>query len=1108
MVKSNGGRFMLAVGSVLLVAGLLAPPAASATGTGTWQTLAPAPLVRQEASYVFLNGKFYLIDGKKLATHVYDPATDNWSNAAPLPVKFDHVEGVTVNGKIYIIGGLTGWPSPNVDTVYIFDPATNKWTQGAPMPRGRGAGGVAVYNGNIYYAGGLHNGASVNWFDKYDPVANTWTQMPDMPRTREHFHAQVVNGRFWAMGGRNVDFNAYVTPTDAFNFGTGQWETGYAPIPTPRGGFASAVLGSEIVVFGGEGGGIAHPEVEAYDTSADSWRTLAPMPVPRHGLQGAVCNGGVYLAGGATDQGGGNATAYQDVFFLGTPASCSGGPPPPPPPPPSSIGFGLSSVSGTASGAMPTTLQWGPDGRLYVGHFDGTIRAYTIVRNAANSYSVTSTQVISAVSQIPNHDDDGTLDNGVQGRLMTGLVVVGTAQNPVIYASSSDPRIGGGAEGADLNLDTNSGTISRLTWNGSQWQHVVLVRGLPRSEENHATNGLAYDAATNSLYVAQAGNTNKGGPSNNFAFLPEYALSSAILKIDLNNLGTLPYDIPTLDDPTRANSSGSVDVNDPFGGNDGLNQGKLLANGPVKVFSPGYRNPYDLLKATVGQHAGKWYTIDNGSNAGWGDQPAGEGPGGTCTNAPVGQAETGSSDALHLFSNGYYGGHANPTRGNANNTFGGQSPVPSSDPVECDWRSSKTSETTALSTVPNSTDGLTEYTASNFGGAMTGDLLAASYQARKIVRLVLNGAGTAVTLRDDNFATFNTPHRPLDVTALGDTGPFPGTVWIADFSTDEINVLEPNDFGGGGSTCDATYSTSLDADGDGYSNADEIDNGTNPCSEASVPPDNDGDHLSDLNDPDDDNDGVPDLTDAFAIDPFNGAHTTFPLQISWENDEAPPGGLANTGFTGLMTNGTTNYQAQYDENGMVVGGAAGVFTVNDVPDGDAFKLKNSQLYGFQLGVPSQTQPFQVYGRIVAPFDGLTPTNSQSMGIFLGDGTQSGYVKVTLKGTKNTTEKVNFVFENNDAVSANRGKSITLPGPDYVDLWLVVDPATNKVTGYYQQSIGGVLQAKVQMGNPVTVPSSWMHTANRGLAAGIISTSAGPGAPFPATWDFFHVEAAT
>ena len=47
-----------------------------------------------------------------------------------------------------------------------------------------------------------------------------------------------------------------------------------------------------------------------------------------------------------------------------------------------------------------------------------------------------------------------------------------------------------------------------------------------------------------------------------------------------------------------------------------------------------------------------------------------------------------------------------------------------------------------------------------------------------------------------------------------------------------------------------------DSDSDGFTNQDEVDNDTDPCSTASVPPDADGDHLSDLNDPDDDNDTV------------------------------------------------------------------------------------------------------------------------------------------------------------------------------------------------------------------------------------------------------------
>ena len=123
-----------------------------------------------------------------------------------------------------------------------------------------------------------------------------------------------------------------------------------------------------------------------------------------------------------------------------------------------------------------------------------------------------------------------------------------------------------------MDLDTNSGVITRFSWNGNTWEVVDIVRGLPRSEENHATNGMemATINGTNYLIVASGGITNSGAPSTNFVFTCEYALSGAVLSIDLDMLDTLPilndngrqfiYDIPTLDDPTRANANGITAV--------------------------------------------------------------------------------------------------------------------------------------------------------------------------------------------------------------------------------------------------------------------------------------------------------------------------------------------------------------------------------------------------------------------------------------------------------------------------------------------------------------------------------------------------------------------
>jgi len=48
------------------------------------------------------------------------------------------------------------------------------------------------------------------------------------------------------------------------------------------------------------------------------------------------------------------------------------------------------------------------------------------------------------------------------------------------------------------------------------------------------------------------------------------------------------------------------------------------------------------------------------------------------------------------------------------------------------------------------------------------------------------------------------------------------------------------------------------------------------------------------------------------------------------------------GFTGLMTNGTDNYEALYDPQGVTAGGAASVFTVDTAMAGTALGSANTQ----------------------------------------------------------------------------------------------------------------------------------------------------------------------
>jgi len=126
-----------------------------------------------------------------------------------------------------------------------------------------------------------------------------------------------------------------------------------------------------------------------------------------------------------------------------------------------------------------TSMAFGPDGRLYVAQQDGLIRIYDVTQPVPGQWSAVEAQTISLIKDIPNHNDDGSLNTSLTERQVTGILVTGTVANPVLYVTSSDPRI---ATYTDLDVDTNSGILSKLTWNGSSWDKVDLIRGLPDAE--------------------------------------------------------------------------------------------------------------------------------------------------------------------------------------------------------------------------------------------------------------------------------------------------------------------------------------------------------------------------------------------------------------------------------------------------------------------------------------------------------------------------------------------------------------------------------------------------------------------------------------------------
>ncbi|MBO9703750.1 MAG: T9SS type A sorting domain-containing protein [Sporocytophaga sp.] len=810
--------------------------------------------------------------------------------------------------------------------------------------------------------------------------------------------------------------------------------------------------------------------------------------------------------------------------------------------------FGQSFTSSTLQNAgviTPTSLQFGPDGKLYVAQQDGNIKVLTINKTSANNYTVTGSETITLVKDIPNHNDDGSLlSQPSTKRLVTGLTVSGTSDNPILYVVSSDPRIGGASNG-DINLCTNSGVLSKLTKTGNTWTKIDLVRGLSRSEETHATNGIyLYEGnGKKIMLIAVGGQTNAGSPSNVFAYICEYALSAAILSIDLNVVESLPdkqdptgkhpykYDIPTLDDPTRPNNPDGSDQNDPWGGNDGLNQAKIVLNGPVQVFASGFRNPYDILVLKHPSKAGKIFSIDNGPNKNWGGNPTLENGNATnkYTSSEPGSQDVGNYDGLEFIGDmntyvtgAFYGGHPNPIRANPsgaglytnspsasgwrNDNSNASLPLPSdwppvpvADPRQSEYRKAGTDADKALLYFDNSTDGICEYRYS--GNALYGDILAAGFDGN-LYRIKLNATGDAVlNSKDATRLNLDKPlgsaleGKALDVTSQGDGEIFEGTIWVAIYSANIIKVFEPATV-----ICNNTVPTA-DDDNDGFSNAEENDNQTDPCNAADAPSDNDSDKISDKWDNDDDNDGILDNQDFFALDNQNGLQNNIPKIFNLTN--ADPGtGFFGVGLTGLMSNGSTDYSALYNSNNIIAGGAIGALTVEEIPDGDAFQGNNNQQYAFQVGINTSknTGIFTVKTGILPNyFSSGTPEDFQSHGMFIGTGDQDNYIKLSLNANGGSGGIELLTETDGVTTSVENPLPGAIPRTNIV-FYLTIDPSSGII--YPKYKIDNVMYSfdPIQVSGKI---ASAIQNEETALAVGLIATSRGSSKRFSATWDYIE-----
>jgi hypothetical protein len=146
--------------------------------------------------------------------------------------------------------------------------------------------------------------------------------------------------------------------------------------------------------------------------------------------------------------------------------------------------------------------------------------------------------------------------------------------------------------------------------------------------------------------------------------------------------------------------------------------------------------------------------------------------------------------------------------------------------------------------------------------------------------------------------------------------------------------------------------------------------------------------------------------------------------------------------------------------------------IASVPAGDTAFAGNNLDYGAQFGVTPGARYLKIDARFDNPFDGRTPDDYQNLGLSIGTGDQSDYLKLVLEAGPGGTAYMRVEVENDDVRDVSKSVNYTqnsaalsnVDADDTVSVSLVIDTQTG-----------------------IVVPS-WLFTSNAG--PGVFSATGG------------------
>lgn len=186
-----------------------------------WGSLADTTQGTRFSGIAYHDGSVYQIGGETGwwivtgSVNVYDTSGDSWSAGTAMGTPVYGIDAVAIGTNIYVPGGTDCTDDPHdgcttgafYDTLQILDTATGTWSTdaGDPMPAPRTAASAVAADGKLYVVGGYDDTGTVqSTLYIYDPAAasgSRWTTGAAMPTARAYAAAGVVGDNLYVAGG-------------------------------------------------------------------------------------------------------------------------------------------------------------------------------------------------------------------------------------------------------------------------------------------------------------------------------------------------------------------------------------------------------------------------------------------------------------------------------------------------------------------------------------------------------------------------------------------------------------------------------------------------------------------------------------------------------------------------------------------------------------------------------------------------------------------------------------------------------------------------------------------------------------------------------------------